>query len=367
MVTKLTGREYEQLWKALLDAYDYNRLQRMVQFRLGKRLDQITAPGSFQDTVFHLIRVAQMEGWTDRLLLAARESNPGNPTLLAFSRQFGLAPENTPARRELEKIIVNTNGLLNVATWRERLGRIEGRVCRIEIQDRAFGTGFLLGPDVVMTNYHVVEPVVTGKQGHSPGDVGCRFDYKRMKDGKVLNRGKVYGLLDDEDDWLLDHSPYSPADLASEPRTALPQPDELDYALLRLEGAPGDEAVGEKPEPGAPPRGWIEVTHKPYNFAPDTPLFIAQHPKGAPLKLALDTNAVIGLNENGTRVTYRTNTDPGSSGSPVFDQNWKLVALHHAGDPDSIMPTYNEGIPLTAITTLLQQRGLDGALGGQEL
>ena len=118
--------------------------------------------------------------------------------------------------------------------------------------------------------------------------------------------------------------------------------------------------------PGAPPRGWIETTDTAYDFPPDTPLFIAQHPKGAPLKLALDTNAVIGLNAYGTRVTYRTNTDLGSSGSPVFDQNWNLVALHHSGDPESIMPSYNEGVPFSAIMALLKRRGLD-VLSEQEL
>ena len=363
MSSRLNGRQYEQFWKALQDAYDPPRLQRMVQFKLDKRLDQITAPGSFADIVFDLIRVAEMEGWTDRLLLAARESNPGNAQLLAVSQQFGLTPGNTPAQRELEKIIVNTNSLLDIAKWRERLGEIEGRVCRIEIQNTAYGTGFLLGPDIVMTNYHVVESVIKGKHGHQPEDVTVRFDYKRLTDGTILNLGKVYRVLTQSADWLVDHSPYSPVDLESDPKSGLPEPDQLDYALLRLEEAPGDEAIGEKTEPGAPPRGWIEVVDKAYDFPSDTPLFIVQHPKGAPLKLALDTKAVIGLNANHTRVAYRTNTDPGSSGSPVFDQNWNLVALHHSGDPESVMPTYNQGVPLSAILDLLKQKGLDDILG----
>ena len=31
---------------------------------------------------------------------------------------------------------------------------------------------------------------------------------------------------------------------------------------------------------------------------------------------------------------YRTDTEPGSSGSPCFNDPWELVALHHSGVPD---------------------------------
>jgi hypothetical protein len=94
-------------------------------------------------------------------------------------------------------------------------------------------------------------------------------------------------------------------------------------------------------------------------------LFIVQHPKGDPLQLALDTDAVIGMNANSTRVQYGTNTLPGSSGSPCFDRDWNLVALHHSGDPDfdpAHKAEYNEGIPFSAIRALLAQRGLEDQL-----
>lgn len=163
----------------------------------------------------------------------------------------------------------------------------------------------------------------------------------------------------------IDSSPPSRWDLEPEPKGGVPQPDELDYALLRLDRPAGDEAVGEGAEPGAPARGWIEVPAESYVFRPDTPLFIVQHPAGAPLKLALDTRAVVGCNANGTRVTYRTNTEAGSSGSPVFDSNWQLVALHHSGDP-AYRPTYNEGIPISALVRLLETRGLAGVFGAPQ-
>jgi V8-like Glu-specific endopeptidase len=76
---------------------------------------------------------------------------------------------------------------------------------------------------------------------------------------------------------------------------------------------------------------------------------IAQHPDGSPLKLALDMQSVISVNDNGTRVRYATNTEPGSSGSPCFDLDWSLVALHHLGDPAWREPKFNQGVPASII------------------
>jgi V8-like Glu-specific endopeptidase len=87
------------------------------------------------------------------------------------------------------------------------------------------------------------------------------------------------------------------------------------------------------------------------------PLLIAQHPQGEPIKLAIDMDAVLGLNGNATRVRYATNTEPGSSGSPCFDMDWTLVALHHMGDPRWRNPQYNEGVPISLIRARLARQG----------
>lgn len=360
---RLTGGEIQLLWQILLDAYDRNSLQRLLRFKLDKDLGDITAPGAFSDVVFQLLDVAEMEGWTFRLLLAVREDRPQREELLAFVQEAGVAPLNTPPQPGLEKLIVDTNAALDIMAWRTRLGQIEGQVCRVEIKGQAKGTGFLVGPDLLLTNWHVVNKLKDQPQAFGPSDVVLRFDYKRMADGVELNKGKEYRLVTTGDDWLVDHSPWSPVDLESDPKSRLPctdDTDELDFALLRIAGSPGNDPLGENIMPGSPARGFVAIPPAAHAFAVDTPLFIVQHPAGAPLKLQLDTKAVIGLNGNGTRVRYKTNTEGGSSGSPVFDQNWNLVALHHSGDPDSILPTFNEGIPIRLIA---DRPNVQGALG----
>lgn len=370
---QLNGSQSERLSECLRNAFTPQTLQRMLLYRLDKQLFNYAAPGDFPQVVFELIEAANREEWVDELIIRAREAVPKNARLLAFTQQFGLA-STAASRQELQRIIDETNPLLDVAVFRERLGELEPRVCRLEIasnKGRIYGTGFLLGPSVVITNHHVIEPVLEGEQGRATadgikakrGDVTVRFDYKRMLDGSGAvvrkSEGRTYGLATE---WLIDSSPNSPPD-------QLAPHDHLDYALLLLDGAAGDETIGRGAEPGGVKRGFIPLTADAHTFAQGSSLFILQHPRGAPLKLALETKSVLGLNENGTRIRYTTNTERGSSGSPCFSPDWELIALHHSGDPDFDLahkPTYNEGIPMSAILTLLSTRGHAKKLGAQE-
>jgi S1-C subfamily serine protease len=83
-------------------------------------------------------------------------------------------------------------------------------------------------------------------------------------------------------------------------------------------------------------------------------VYVIGYPLGGGLSFSLQDS--IWLDTSDSRLHYRTPTEPGSSGSPVFDeQYWTLIGLHHAGDPN--MPrlhgggTYpaNEGIAISAI------------------
>ena len=58
---------------------------------------------------------------------------------------------------------------------------------------------------------------------------------------------------------------------------------------------------------------------------------IVQHPNGLPKQLAFRDNQVTDLLDD--FVHYRADTEPGSSGSPVFNDQWEMVGLHHSGVP----------------------------------
>jgi len=348
----LTGQQFQEFWETLRGAFNVPRLREMVRFGLDKRLDDISVADNLRQIVFDLIQDAEMAGYTMQLLNTARQSQPGNEGLLAFAQQFNLSVA-TPA---LEKIVREQLKFIPITQWRIRLGEVEVRVCRVET-GTSFGTGFLVGPDLVMTNYHVVEDVLNGQ--NPAGNVVCRFDYRRLADGKTLNEGTTFWLH--ESDWRVDDSPFSPVDAKVDPGEEVPNPDHLDYALLRLDSSPGTMPINPK-EPNGQPRGWFKVPSGPVALKPGDPLQIVQHPYARPLELALDTEAVIGLNRNRTRVRYRTNTEPGSSGSPCCDVNWDLVALHHVGDPRyapfSKKGDWNQGVVFDAIVKRLNDRNL---------
>lgn len=233
------------------------------------------------------------------------------------------------------------------SVWLDRQIRIVSQVCRVERSDAPLGTGFLVGADVLLTAHHVVQDVIAKKW--PVHELGFRFDYRILESGERSN-GMVVRLAHD---WLIDASPCTAGEQRGQPDASIPRRNQLDFALLRLA------------EPVGSVRGWVPVPTSPPPLYAGMPIHIVQHPQGQPLKIALDTEAVIAITAGGCRVRYATNTEPGSSGSPCFDLDGTLVALHHYGDPAyGHPPAYNQGIPIYLIRERLRRQGKERALGG---
>ena len=78
---------------------------------------------------------------------------------------------------------------------------------------------------------------------------------------------------------------------------------------------------------------------------------IVQHPRGEKKQVALRENRIV---DNLDRfVHYSADTEPGSSGSPVFNDQWEVIALHHASvrapEHTEFGGVLNEGIRVSAI------------------
>lgn len=359
----LPGVDFGEFQEGLAEAFDEGELTFLLRVQLNIRLRQIVAAGSFDAVTFNLLEWVEHRGREPELARAVYLARPNNAKLRRVYEKYGMAPSASlqAAGRQLANGSMPATALafeanvkprlksVDMAVWRERMAQVEGQVCRIEFNNNPIGTGFLVGPDLLLTNYHVLEQPLNGKL---PAEqVACRFDYKVLSDAS-RSEGTLVQLSGN--DWRVDSSPYSRAEADSVPDREPPTADELDFAVVRLARPIGREGIDKNATAGAAKRGWISIPPVQPALEKDMTLMIAQHPDGSPMKFAFDTDSVIGLAGAGRRVRYLTNTEHGSSGSPCFDIDWALVALHHMGDPAwKKVPEYNQGIPIGLIGTRL--------------
>ncbi len=104
-----------------------------------------------------------------------------------------------------------------------------------------------------------------------------------------------------------------------------------------------EEFVRDRPGAGLhpgrrPPRGLDEFGHVSLNDDDGAVLVgeymnIVQHPNGLPKQLAFRDNQVTDLLDRPLYPLPAPTPSPGSSGSPVFNDQWEMVALHHSGVP----------------------------------
>ena len=236
-----------------------------------------------------------------QMFLTRRGFSPAEARALADSgRPVAAAIETaagTPEPFALERVI-GTSDLMGVA-FLERGLQVARTVGRILIdatggQPRGYGSGFLVSPRLLLTNHHVLgDPAVAARSL-------LELDYQLGVDGQP--RPTALFTLD-------------PGDLHLVSR-------ELDYALV---------AVRAEARDGRTLRsfGWNALLAEEGKAIAGQWLNIIQHPDGGLKQLALRENQLVDVLEQ--FLHYQTDTAPGSSGSPVLNDRWEVVALHHAG------------------------------------
>ena len=198
----------------------------------------------------------------------------------------------------------------------ETLLSLSPAVCKLTVDVEGagqYGTGFRIGKDILLTNWHVFHNINNGRKATA---VSAEFGYEDDGKGGVLAprviKCDVSTIVTDKaNDWGI-----------------IRTTDALDPAwpVIKLSEAVAPTTAGAA--------------------------YIIQHPGGNRKRFGFIRNQVSDFTD--TVVHYLTDTEGGSSGSPVFDEQGKIFALHHAGGrPQEVLGrppmNKNEGINIAKV------------------
>lgn len=204
--------------------------------------------------------------------------------------------EETLASLAQERII-GSNDMRDI-NYLELAIAVARAICRIRIGSAA-GSGVLVGPRLLMTNNHVLRSVDEALAAEA------QFDYQENVSGDLL---PVQAFrLDPKSFFVTDKT--------------------LDFTIVGVtEMSAKGQPISRYP--------WMKLIPALGKAEKGDPLNIIQHPRGGLKQIALRNNEVIDIPTGKPNfLYYTTDTEPGSSGSPCFNDQWELIALHHSGVP----------------------------------
>ncbi|QFP77151.1 endonuclease [Deinococcus sp. AJ005] len=209
--------------------------------------------------------------------------------------KMAVVAERWPGKTRIQaERVLGANDLVGVAylDLARSASRAVGRVVLKDARGRTvgFGTGWLCSPHTILTNHHVLENAATAKLAV------IEFNYELLPGGELA----------------------TPVTLPLDPDTLFLTSEGLDYSLVAVRG----DTVAY---------GWLPMIASADKTVLGEALSIVQHPGGETKQIALRENRLIDLLPD--YLHYETDTAPGSSGSPVFNDAWEVVALHHSGVP----------------------------------
>ena len=218
-----------------------------------------------------------------------------------------------------EKIIGKESTLLDIAYLEKGL-QCAASVVRIVLANGATGSGFLTNDNFIITNNHVIGSEKEAEQST------IQFNFQRNAAGLDLPMEEY--SLDPENGFY------------TSPK------EKHDWTIIKLKGDANAK--------------WGALQVATNTISKNKRVSIIQHPNGLYKQIALHHNYVRYVDDN--VIQYLTDTLPGSSGSPVFDDEWKLIALHSGGnirEPNTKRIAFrNEGIHINQIFEGMRINGL---------
>lgn len=200
----------------------------------------------------------------------------------------------------LERFIGGTNDILSIETLEKGL-EMSKSVGLIETEPAQVGTGFLVGEDIMMTNYHNIRDVAQALRSkfildYEENDIGER----QIRQPFELEPERFFFSNEEHDVALVAVKPRNRnGRLLSE------------YGSHRLFEEEGKIIIGQ-------------------------PVNIIQHPKGERKKVTMHNSILVEISNEVSDdrfCYYSADTLKGSSGSPVYNKHWEVIGLHRKGVP----------------------------------
>lgn len=247
---------------------------------------------------------------------------------------------------QLQRILRPEDGFHDVADFNRGSAKARRQVCRVVVspvgEQPILGTGFLIAPQAVLTNWHVVEALAAGGEAEAGSATRLHVEFD-------VNGTNQPERVDVAEDWLVSHSPYNPAE---DPRgQTMAATDEiyptflgtLDFAVIRLARPVGRERGHYRLDP----------RYKAQLQPPGSQVTLYQHPAGQALKHSNGAAIALWPPAVETRLHHSANSANGSSGGLLLDARYDPIGLHQSAIDLGEGGAVNCAIPTCRIVTLL--------------
>lgn len=273
---------------------------------------------------YQIITYVDQHGKVGKLLEVALAEYPEHDLFKVVSS--GVIPKRNDGSQEYtwqgdnkfdqEKIMGARSTLIDVNYLEIGVLRAKS-VVKIELEDKSTGSGFLINDNLLVTNNHVLSSIEIAKKS------SVRFNYQKT----------IQGTTAPTVDYSLDPDKYFKTD------------KKQDMTIVAFHGNPSAD--------------WPALELKSNEAKMGDLVNVIQHAGGGLKQISMSPNVIAYIDDE--IVQYLTDTLPGSSGSPVFDKDWNVIAIHHSGgwvvEPaDSGKSTYyrNQGASVDQIMLALE-------------
>jgi V8-like Glu-specific endopeptidase len=254
----------------------------------------------------------------------------------------GTGEENRSEAQYFEKVF-GKERFIGFDRWQKALACCSS-IARIEKPNGVgIGTGFVVqgshlhpsfgNTPVLLTNAHVISD--GGIAGSLvPNEARVRFEVDARQDSQYT------ALTIDKILWS---SP--PANLGDTTRAD----KDFDVSICSLKGQ-------------KLPSMTLDIVNRTPQPSTQSRAYVVGHPDGDGLQFSLADSELLDVCDDDKLIHYRTPTVGGSSGSPVFNSDWKVFAIHHAGSETASRlrggGTYmaNEGVSIQSIRAAIHRK-----------